>query len=133
MSAPINVEWGYDNRSVGLRVPRSQPENRRVENRFIGADTNPYLSIAAALAAGYLGMVEKSEPRKPVQGSSFVKGRDLPYSLLEAIDALEKCGPMRDVMGEQFVSIYAAIKYHEYDAFMEVISPWEREHLLLNV
>ena len=51
MSAPINAEWGHDNRSVGLRVPRSEPENRRVENRFIGADTNPYLSIAAALAA----------------------------------------------------------------------------------
>ena len=133
MSAPINAEWGHDNRSVGLRVPRSEPENRRVENRFIGADTNPYLSIAAALAAGYLGMIEAQEPRPPLEGSSFEKGRDLPYSLLEGIAALEQCEPLRQLLGSQFVDIYAAIKYAEYDAFMDVISPWEREHLLLNV
>ena len=123
MSAPINAEWGHDNRSVGLRVPRSEPENRRVENRFIGADTNPYLSIAAALAAGYLGMIEAQEPRPPLEGSSFEKGRDLPYSLLEGIAALEQCEPLRQLLGSQFVDIYAAIKYAEYDAFMDVISP----------
>ena len=56
LSAPINLQWGYDNRTVGLRVPHSDAANRRIENRLAGADANPYLAIAASLAAGLLGM-----------------------------------------------------------------------------
>ena len=56
-NAPINLHWGYDNRTTGLRVPSSAPENRRIENRIAGADVNPYLSISASLACGYLGTV----------------------------------------------------------------------------
>jgi len=64
-SAPINVHWGYDNRTAGLRVPMSGPEARRVENRVGGADANPYLAIAASLACGYLGMIEGLKARSP--------------------------------------------------------------------
>src|SRR6187431_3723716 len=60
--APINTHWGYDNRTAGLRVPMSNAENRRVENRLGGADANPYIAIAASLACGYLGMVEGLQP-----------------------------------------------------------------------
>ena len=62
LSAPINVHWGYDNRTAGLRVPMSGPEDRRVENRVGGADANPYIAIAASLVCGYLGMVEGLQP-----------------------------------------------------------------------
>ena len=48
-SAPVNVEWGEENRTVGLRVPEASPQNRRVENRLAGADANPYLVLAASL------------------------------------------------------------------------------------
>ena len=65
-SAPINVHWGYDNRTAGLRVPMSGAEARRVENRVGGADANPYLAIAASLACGYLGMVEGLKPSEPI-------------------------------------------------------------------
>ena len=51
-AAPINVQWGHDNRTVGFRIPGATPENRRVENRVIGADANPYLAIAVTLACG---------------------------------------------------------------------------------
>jgi glutamine synthetase len=54
----VNVEWGEENRTVGLRVPDAGPQNRRVENRLPGADANPYLAIAASLLCGYIGMVE---------------------------------------------------------------------------
>ena len=54
-SAPINLEWGRDNRTTGIRVPISDPAARRVENRLAGMDCNPYLGIAASLACGYLG------------------------------------------------------------------------------
>ncbi|MDF2232057.1 glutamine synthetase family protein [Albimonas sp. CAU 1670] len=133
MSAPVNLEWGYDNRSTGLRAPRSDPKARRVENRVTGADANPYLALAGSLAAGFLGMVEAVEPRPAVTGGAYDNERDLPYSLLEAVDLLQGCAPLTALLGEDFVKIYATLKQFEYDQFMTVISPWEREHLLLNV
>ncbi len=76
-AAPINVHWGYDNRTVGLRVPVSDPQARRVENRIAGADVNPYLAIAASLACGYLGMKLGLRPSKPVTGDAY----NLPFTL----------------------------------------------------
>eukprot|EP01034_Spumella_vulgaris_P035368 gene35368-43610_t len=55
-AAPINIQWGVDNRTVGFRVPESGVQDRRVENRIIGADANPYLALAVTLACGYLGV-----------------------------------------------------------------------------
>ncbi|MEM9781496.1 MAG: glutamine synthetase family protein [Pseudomonadota bacterium] len=133
MTAPINLDWGRDNRTTGLRVPISDPEARRVENRVVGADANPYLAIAATLAAGYLGMVEGIEPREEVRTDSYERARGLPYGLLEAVEELRVCQPLRILLGEGFCTLYSAVKLHEYDEFMQVISPWEREHLLLNV
>ncbi|HSF93483.1 MAG TPA: glutamine synthetase family protein [Thermohalobaculum sp.] len=133
LTAPINLDWGQDNRTTGLRVPISNPQARRVENRVVGADANPYLAIAATLAAGYLGLVGKIEPRDEVTDDSYNRERELPHALLEAIDEFNACEPLREVLGPNFSSLYAAVKQHEYNEFMRVISPWEREHLLLNV
>ncbi|MEL6264067.1 MAG: glutamine synthetase family protein, partial [Pseudomonadota bacterium] len=133
MTAPINLDWGRDNRTTGLRVPIAPPEARRVENRVVGADANPYLAIAATLAAGYLGMVEGIDPREEVRTDSYSRARGLPYGLLEAVEELRVCQPLRLLLGEAFCSLYSAVKLHEYEEFMRVISPWEREHLLLNV
>ena len=132
-AAPINVQWGYDNRTAGLRVPISPPESRRVENRVAGADANPYLAIALSLACGYLGMVEQRSPAKPVEGSAYALPYELPRSLEEALRLLRECEPLRSLLGERFVSAYNAVKETEYSAFLYVISSWEREHLLLNV
>ena len=60
------MQWGYDNRTAGLRVPVSDPGEPRVENRVAGADANPYLAIAASLACGYLGMIENLKPTEPI-------------------------------------------------------------------
>lgn len=79
--APINVQWGYDNRTCGLRVPMDSAENTRVESRFAGSDANPYLAMAATLACGYLGIVEKLSPGEPLAGSAQDKGFALPRSL----------------------------------------------------
>ncbi len=132
-SAPVNLEWGVDNRSVGLRIPRSGPEARRVENRVTGADANPYLAIAATLAAGWLGMERKVAPRPIATGDGYTKNRDQPHSMLAAIERLEASKEMAEVLGEQFIDLFAKVKRAEHDAFMTVISPWERQHLLLNV
>ncbi len=133
LTAPINLEWGYDNRTTGLRVPISPPEARRVENRVVGADANPYLAIAASLAAGYLGMVEEIAPRAPTEVNCYDTPRELPYGLLEAIEELKACAPLREALGNRFSDLYIGVKDHEFEEFMRVISPWEREHLLLNV
>lgn len=132
-AAPINLEWGTDNRTTGIRVPVSSPASRRVENRLAGMDCNPYLGIAASLACGYLGMKEKLEPRPEYKGDAYLAEDELPFTLGDALDLLEECQPMREVLGVDFCGVYEAVKRMEYKEFLQVISPWERQHLLLNV
>ncbi|MDZ4048212.1 MAG: glutamine synthetase family protein [Pseudoxanthomonas sp.] len=131
--SPKNVQWGYDNRTCGLRVPLDTPENTRVESRFAGSDVNPYLALAATLACGYLGIQEKLEPTAPLAGSAHAKGYDLPRSLEEAIVLLRKSKPLRGLLGERFVKAYTSVKEKEHQTYLRVISSWEREFLLLNV
>ncbi|MEE8187677.1 MAG: glutamine synthetase family protein [Kiloniellales bacterium] len=131
--APINTHWGYDNRTVGLRVPHSEPESRRVENRIAGADANPYLAAAASLACGYIGMTERLKPRAPVEGSAYRLAHTLPRTLYDALDRFKGSRALKPVLGERFVDAVTLVKETELDAYQQVISSWEREHLLLNV
>jgi glutamine synthetase len=131
--APINVHWGYDNRTAGLRVPVSGPDARRVENRIGGADANPYLAIAASLACGYLGMIENLQPTEPISGSAHDLPFGLPRSLDAAVRRLRESKSLIEVLGGPFVEAYTLVKEAEHEVFLQVISSWEREHLLLNV
>ncbi len=131
--APVNVQWGYDNRTAGLRVPVSDPDARRVENRLGGADANPYIAIAASLACGYLGMVQSLQPSDPITGSAQDLPWDLPRSLDDALKRLKDCQPLVSLLGQPFVAAYTIVKQAEHEVFLQVISSWEREHLLLNV
>jgi glutamine synthetase len=132
-NAPINLYWGYDNRTTGLRVPSSSPESRRIENRIGGADVNPYLSIAASLSCGFLGMKEKILPSQPEDSNAYNLPFKLPQNLSSATDMLEQSEAMQMLMGDRFLQVYIAIKRYEYNKYFEVISPWEREYLLLSV
>ncbi|MFC2967192.1 glutamine synthetase family protein [Acidimangrovimonas pyrenivorans] len=133
-AAPINLEWGRDNRTTGLRVPISGPEARRLENRLAGMDCNPYLGIAASLACGYLGLKDgKMPPRPECVGDAYMSADELPTNLGDALDTMAESAPMREVLGPDFCAVYEAVKRNEYKEFLQVISPWEREHLLLNV
>src|SRR5512139_891492 len=119
--APINVQWGYDNRTAGLRVPTSGPEARRVENRLGGADANPYLAIAASLACGYLGMIENLKPSDPISGSAYELPFALPLTLADSLRMLQGSKPLLDVFGDRFVAAYSAVKESEYETFLRVI------------
>jgi glutamine synthetase len=132
-SAPINLEWGPDNRTTGLRIPISSPAARRIENRVVGMDCNPYLALAASLACGYLGMKNRLKPREAVSGEAYHRPRALPRDLLAALDLFEECPEITGVLGETFCTLYKSIKRDEVETFLRVISPWERDHLLLNV
>lgn len=132
-SAPINTHWGYDNRTVGLRVPMCSPQSMRLENRVAGADANPYLAVAASLACGYLGMLNELKPTAALQVSGYDLPYGLPRSLEQALRHLTECEPLQALLGERFVRAYTAVKEKEYETFLRVISSWEREYLLLNV
>lgn len=132
-SAPINTHWGFDNRTVGLRVPLAPAQATRVENRVPGADTNPYLAMAASLAAGHLGMEENLEPTKPIEDSAQERAITLPRDLHTALKQMRRSAPLRKLLGEEFIRVFIAVKELEYETFFQVISSWEREHLLLNV
>lgn len=132
-AAPINTEWGHDNRTTGIRVPVSPPEARRVENRLAGMDCNPYLGIAASLACGYLGLTGEIAPSDPVKGDAYDSDEAIPRGLYSALDLFRENNALLDILHPEFARVYDIVKTAEYDEFLHVISPWEREHLLLNV
>jgi glutamine synthetase len=133
-SAPVNVEWGEENRTVGLRVPDASPGNRRVENRLPGADANPYLAIAASLLCGYIGMVDGLKPGAPVKGRGYERRNlRLPLTLEDALERMESCKVVAGYLGDKFITGYVAAKRAEHENFKRVISSWERQFLLYAV
>ena len=133
ISAPINLNWGLDNRTTAFRVPHSSPAGTRVENRFPGADVNPYLALAATLASGYLGMQQRLQPSAPHQGTANEDEVVVARTLEEGLRRLHDTPQLNDIFGELFLRAYAAVKLDEFEEFNRVISSWEREHLLLQV
>jgi len=132
-AAPINLEWGRDNRTTGIRIPLSDQQGRRVENRLAGMDCNPYLGIAASLACGYLGLMNDKRPTAQFKGDAYEGDGDIPQVLGQALDIFDEATELREVLGPEFARVYGIIKRAEYEEFLQVISPWEREHLLMNV
>jgi len=133
VSAPVNLRWGYDNRTTAFRVPRSAPQDRRVENRIPSSDANPYLAIAGSLACGLIGLINKIDPDEASSETVNASTVELPRGLIDAVTLFEKDDVLKNILGAAFVVTYAAIKKQEFETFMDVISPWEREYLLLNV
>ncbi len=133
LSAPVNLEWGEDNRTTGIRIPVSTPEARRIENRVAGMDCNPYIGLAASLACGFLGLVRGLQPRNAATGVAYENGREIPTSLPQALELLDDAPELSDAMGRRFVDVYRMVKKVELSDFDRAISPWEREHLLMRV
>ncbi|MGO3859676.1 glutamine synthetase family protein [Neisseriaceae bacterium CLB008] len=132
-AAPTNVEWGYDNRTVGLRVPRSSANARRVENRLPGVDVNPYIALACSLACGYLGIRDKLQPTAPLDTNAYELPYQFPSTMEHSIEKLRKCEAIQEILGKRFVEMYIGVKEKEIAEYFRVISPWERKHLLLHV
>ena len=133
ISAPINLNWGYDNRTTAFRVPYSDPSATRVENRFPGADANPYLAMAASLASGLLGMERKLTPSEPHTATANENAVEVARTLEEGLRNLRATPALGAMFGDLFLRAYMAVKLDEFEAFNQVISSWEREHLLLQV
>jgi len=129
-ASPNNACWSYDNRAAGLRIPASAPLARRVENRLPGADANPYLAIAASLAAGLHGIENELEPSAPVQGEIQVPDElSLPCTMHAALERLKRSQLARELFGTEFIEGYIASKTMELASFFDEITPWERRIL----
>jgi glutamine synthetase len=129
-ASPNNACWSHDNRAAGLRIPASSPAARRVENRLPGADANPYLAIAASLAAGLHGIEHKLEPSEPIQGEFEVPDNlSLPCTLHAALERLKRSHLAKELFGKEFIEGYIASKTMELTSFYDEITPWERRVL----
>ena len=131
--APVNLQWGYDNRTTGLRIPASPPVSRRVENRVAGADANPYLAIAASLAAGLAGIREQLQPSCPLTSNGYNQSHSLPRNLQDSLQLMQRSTHARQAFGDDFVTGYCAVKSLEFESFLSEVSAWERRFLLPQV
>lgn len=131
---PLAPTWGVNNRTVAIRVPAGDPEATRVEHRVAGADANPYLVMAAVLAGVHHGIARRIDPGAPVIGNAGDQvDRELPSGWLHAVEAFEESEVMREYLGEQFMSIFAACKRFERESFASHVTSLEYEWYLRTV
>ena len=131
---PKNTKWGVGNRSCAFRIPSVEEKNMRIENRIPGSDTNPYLVFAANLASGYLGIQNNIKPSLETKNSAFEDlDSSIPKNIDESLSMFENNEEINEIFNEKFIRSIAAVRRMEYQAYLSVISSWEREVLLLNV
>ncbi|QBD76523.1 glutamine synthetase [Ktedonosporobacter rubrisoli] len=113
--APVNASWGLDDRTALIRAKNSRDENTHLENRLPCAMSNPYLALAAVLAAGLLGLKDAQKPPALVsQPAGETKDfAALPANLAEALLALEDNSALREILGEEFTEIFITTKRYE--------------------
>jgi glutamine synthetase len=134
--APTSVTWGDENRTTALRViaPRHPCEATRLEVRIPGADCNPYLAMAAAIAGGLHGVANRIEPPPPVGGNAYdaevEPARRLPRTLAEAADAFRASSLAREYFGGLFVHDYLVSRRWEAARYNRVVGEWERARYL---
>ncbi len=133
LGAPTNLHWGFDNRTVGLRVPNATVAATRIENRFAGIDTNPYLAIAASLACGLAGIKNKISPDDAFEGCAYDEENNLVSSFSDALKQLKHHNEVTKILGEEFVHAYHCVKQEELNQFNKIVTPWERKYLLSGV
>jgi len=125
--AGTSVSWSYENRSTGVRAIAEHEGESRLEHRLPGADTNPYIVIAACLAGGLHGIEQKIEPAPAYEGDAYATGQleSVPQTLEEAIGLLERSTVAREMLGEDFVQHYVLMKRFEAEKYRQQISAWE--------
>jgi len=123
---PMYPSWGYNNRSVAMRIPIGSDNAKRVEFRLGGADANPYLVVATVLAAMKLGIDERLDPGPVTKLDAYKEFEaNLVSSWIEAINVFERSTIMRKLLGEDFCRVYQIVKRAEYNKFEESITARE--------
>ena len=137
--APTAIAWSERNRSPLVRVPATRGADTRIEMRLPDPSCNPYLAVAVMLRAGLDGIEHQIDPGPPVNKNIYTMSRrerrhlridDLPGSLSEALDDMEKSDLVRDTLGEHIFDHFVAAKRSEWDSYLRHVSPWEVERYL---
>ena len=123
---PIRRSWGFENRSVALRVPLGGGPARRIEHRIAGADANPYLALATLLAGVHHGLTGKVAPPPAFEGNAgFAYDPKLPFRPHRALERMLRSKVLAEYFGKDYLRIYAACKRAEMDTFENHISDQE--------
>jgi len=132
--APINSSWGYNNRTVSFRIPASNKVDTRIEHRIAGADSNPYLLVAAILSGIYHGLMTKKLPPPPVNGNAYLqKVNNLPLTWEESRKCFENAQILPEYLGKEFCCLFSNLKFGEQSRFLSKIKPLEYDWYLKTV
>lgn len=128
---PLSRSWGWNNRTVAIRIPTGSPEAARLEHRVAGADANPYLLVAALLAGIHHGITNRLDPGAPVTGNAY-EGcpSSLPCEWSVALDIFSNRKVLRDYLDERACNVYLASKTSELNQFECHVSPLELQWYL---
>ena len=131
--APTQPNWGYDNRTTALRIPASPSAATRIEHRVAGADSNPYLAIAALLAGVLMGIERQCHAPEPISGNAWTEDQTnicLPGYMAEAITRFSQSGNVRDTLSAEFQSAFSEVKKQELIEFERRVTDFELETYL---
>lgn len=126
--APTTLTWGIDNRTVALRVLNNSSSACRLETRVVGADVNPYLAMAAALAAGLYGIKNKlklSQPATAGNGYEDFSNGKLPRTLDEATQAMKRSAIAKEILGAEFTEHFTLTREWEWRQHLKAVTDWE--------
>ncbi|MEY4627972.1 MAG: hypothetical protein RLZZ595_298, partial [Bacteroidota bacterium] len=126
--APTTLTWGIDNRTVALRVLNGSTNSCRIETRVIGADVNPYLALAATLAAGLYGIKKKMKLKQPAStGNGYLEKSygTLPYTLFDATQQMKSSSIAKELFGETFATHFAQSREWEWRQHLKAVTEWE--------
>jgi len=131
--APTTLTWGIDNRTTALRALPGGSSSTRLETRVVGSDSNPYLAMAASLAAGMYGISNKLKLKTPAtagNGYADKKNGTLPENLWEATQAMKESAIAKELFGAAFVEHFTATREWEWRQFSKVVTDWELKRYL---
>ncbi|MEZ5875497.1 MAG: glutamine synthetase family protein [Hyphomicrobiales bacterium] len=121
---PMAADWGFNNRTVALRIPHSDGPATRVEHRIAGADANPYLVIAAILAGMNYGVANQIDPGPAVEGNAeLIDAPVLPTAWCNALDRFHDSDVVRDAFGASFQEVFFRLKQAERCNFERIVTP----------
>jgi len=128
--APTNASWGIENRTAAVRaIIGPSQKSTRVEYRLTGADANPYIAMAASLAAGLYGIENELEPGEPFNHNTYAvsdnKFKPMPRTIEEAIELLKKSQVAPKYLGEEFVEHFIITREWEARQFHKAVTDWE--------
>lgn len=140
--APVYIAWSASNRSPLIRIPAGRGSATRIELRSPDSAANPYLALAVCLAAGLDGIKNKLTPPDSVDKNLFNLSKEereahgiksLPSTLAEAIEKMEECNFVSEVLGEHISKKYIEAKRSEWEAYRDQVTQWEIDQYLYRI